>query len=288
MKHSLTSYVCKLLLFTLPVIGYYSGRTLYLLANDRYQTTLHGHEVYTSLRKSKQKTKARKLIIGDSTANQLYNTETDTTSGIFTLACNQAIGVVGHYLMLKNYLEAGNSPEDVYMIYSPLSFWDNLDQVYTYHYFLKPFYNRTYRALMSATVEKQVSKLPLYYLCQTPFILTSDWSPEMAPQERDYTFLSPISREYLAKICRLCKEHGVRLHLISPFLSEHWHDTICQFDISETEGEVFTSLIKHYLQDLRYLDDNLFSDHLHLKPHLLAHYRLEMDKRIMKETIHQY
>ena len=68
-----------------------------MLSNDKYMQEVHGHEVYTSIKKSKEKTKIKKLIIGDSTANQLYNTETDTTSSIYSLTCNQAIGIVGHF-----------------------------------------------------------------------------------------------------------------------------------------------------------------------------------------------
>lgn len=251
-----------------------------MLSNDKYMQEVHGHEVYTSIKKSKEKTKIKKLIIGDSTANQLYNTETDTTSSIYSLTCNQAIGIVGHFFLLNNYLKAGNHPEDVYMIYSPLGFWDNLDQIYTYHYFLKPFYNEEYKPLMTENVFKQIYKIPFYYVCQNPIVLTSDWSPELMTEKRDYTFFSPISKEYLEKIVSLSREYRFNLHIIPPFISEYWHDTINSFNINEIKGQLFSKEIKTYLKKINYINDSCFSDHLHLKHNHLGYFKNKMDSTI--------
>lgn len=276
----LSSFVIKGLLFSLPIGVFYTARATIMLSDGKYMKELHGHEVYAAIEKSKKKTRIKKLIIGDSTANQLYNTETDTTSVIFSLTCNQAIGLVGHYCLINNYLKAGNRPEDVYMIYSPLSFWDNLDQVYTYHYFLKPFYKDEYKNLMTRQVFQQVKKIPYYFLCQTPYVLTSDWSPELKQRDRNYSFFSPLSKEYLTKIVSLSRVYGFHLHLIPPFISEYWRDTISNFNLQEIEGYNFSSMVKRYLDQIDYLNDSIFSDHLHLKENQLSNYRLIMDKTL--------
>ena len=278
--NKLSLYICKLVLFCIPIGIFYIVKSSYMLSNDKYMQEVHGHEVYTSIKKSKEKTKIKKLIIGDSTANQLYNTETDTTSSIYSLTCNQAIGIVGHFFLLNNYLKAGNHPEDVYMIYSPLGFWDNLDQIYTYHYFLKPFYNEEYKPLMTENVFKQIHKIPFYYLCQNPIILTSDWSPELTAEKRDYTFFSPISKEYLEKIASLSKEYSFNLHIIPPFISEYWYETINSFNINEIKGRLFFKDIKSYLKKINYINDSYFSDHLHLKHDHLGYFKNKMDSTI--------
>lgn len=280
MKH-LFYFIRKIIVFCIPLVLYFTANTIYKLQNDRYKKEVHGHEVYSSIEKSKKRTKIKKLIIGDSTANQLYNTESDTTSGIYTLACNQAIGVVGHFILLTNYLTAGNRPDDVYLIYNPLGYWDNLDQVYTYHYFLKPFYKKEYMQFFSEEVNRQIHKIPYHFVCQFPPILTSSWSPEIKEGKRPYTFLSPISKEYLEKIDSLCKDYKIRLHFVSPFMSEYWRDTISHFNLTEIEGQGYTHGLSTYLNDIIYVNDSCFSDHLHLKEHNLTNFKKIIDKRIL-------
>jgi hypothetical protein len=163
------------------------------------------------------------------------------------------------------------------MIYSPLGFWDNLDQIYTYHYFLKPFYNEEYKPLMTENVFKQIHKIPFYYLCQIPIVLTSDWSPELMAEKRDYTFFSPISKEYLEKIVSLSREYRFNLHIIPPFISEYWHETINSFNINEIEEQLFSKDIKSYLKRINYINDSCFSDHLHLKYNHIGYFKNKMD-----------
>ena len=133
------------MLFILPVVIFYSVKTLWLLTDDKYKSTIYGNEVYKAIEKSKKKNKRNKLILGDSTANQFYNCKDGDPQDAYSLTCTQAIGMVGQYLLLTNYLNTGNRPDTVYLVYTPFSFWDNLDQVYTYHYFLKPFYYDEYK-----------------------------------------------------------------------------------------------------------------------------------------------
>ena len=102
--------------------------------------------------------------------------------------------MVGQFILLNNYINAGNEPDTVYLLVSPFSFRNNLDQVYTYHYFLKPFYTDEYKPMFSETVTEQIHKIPYYNFCRIPFILTSDWAPDFSLKDKiDYTFLSPIS-----------------------------------------------------------------------------------------------
>ena len=139
MKH-ITKFIFAIFLFTIPIVIYYSAKTIWLLMDDRYKESIYGNEVYKAIEKSKKRNKARKLFLGDSTANQFYNCKKEDSPNTYSLTCTQAIGMVGQYILLHNYLNAGNRPDSVFLIYTPFSFWDNLDQIYTYHYFLKPFF----------------------------------------------------------------------------------------------------------------------------------------------------
>ena len=139
--------------FLLIFSSLYLAKNIKEVSNGEYKYTLPGREIYQAIGKSQRKTNIKKLIIGDSTGNQFFNVFTDEDS-IYSLACNQVIGMCGHYFLLDDFLKNGNRPEHVYMIFNVFSFSNNLDQNYTFHYFLKPFYKKEYRDRMSRTVIK--------------------------------------------------------------------------------------------------------------------------------------
>lgn len=262
-------------IFISPVIIYYSAKSIWLLCNEKYKQTIYGNEVYKAIENSKKKTKHKKLILGDSTAQQFFNYQNNNHDDAYSLSCTQAIGMVGQFFLLNNYIKAGNRPDTVYLVYTPFSFWDNLDQVYTYHYFLKPFYYDEYKPLMTGTVMEQISKIPKYWACHIPYIQTTGWAPDIKPQERNYSFMSPISIEYLTKIDSLSKEYEFDLEIIPTYVANHWKDCVSHFKRHEYEGYNFSDKLKHYLEQIHYLPDSCFIDEVHLKHPML--YKQEMD-----------
>ncbi len=253
------------MLFASPIIFYYTVKTIYLLKDDLYKETISGNEIYRAIEKSKKKTKYKKLILGDSTANQFYNCKEEDPDSAFSLSCNQAIGMIGQYILLNNYLEAGNRPDSVFLVYTPFSFWDNLDQVYTYHYFMKPFYYDENKSLMSPTVHQQIQKIPKRMICHFPLILTTSWAPSIKQEERDYSFLSPICKEYLSKIDSLSNKYNFTFSIIPTFVAEHWRDSVNLFNRSEFADYSYQKELTNYLDNITYLADSCFVDEVHLK-----------------------
>lgn len=229
-----------------------------------YQEDVPGSEIYRAIKKSKQRTSVRTLIIGDSTANQFFN-NTNDEDGVYSLACNQAIAVCGHYFLLHNYLTAGNRPEEVYLLYNAISFSNNLNQVFTYHYFLKPFFRDEYKPLMSSTVMRQIRKIPDYERCQLPPILTSAWAPDFPPEPSDCTFLSPISREYLCKMDSLSKEYGFRLYIVPTLMDETKRPEVDGIDPAEYRGAPYAKKLDLYRDHIVFLEDSCFADGTHIK-----------------------
>jgi hypothetical protein len=240
----------------------------YLLYHDRYKNTIEGNEVYYSIFKSKQKKRTRKIILGDSVGNQLFSNITNNDT-VNSLACNQAISLVGHFILLNNYINSGNEIDTVFMIFRPFSFRNNLDKIYTYHYFLKPFYNDEYMKLFTENVHKQVEKIPFRKFCRYPNILTSTWSPEFVPKDKiNYTLLSPISVEYLNKITELSVKHNFKVILIPPPLRSGVKSAVDRMDKNEIKNTGMGKEFEYYFKNLTYLNDTCFSDTLHLKdPH---------------------
>ena len=124
-----------------------------------------GSEIYRSITKSKKKSNAKILLLGDSVGNQLFPSEKSNDT-INSLTSNQAISIVGQYILLQNYLETGNRPTKVVLLYSPFSLKNNLDQKFTFHYFIKPFYKKEYIHFFSELAIQQIDKIPFYKYSQ--------------------------------------------------------------------------------------------------------------------------
>jgi hypothetical protein len=263
----MNKFIGKNILFLVILFVFSHARPLYLLDKDRYKRSGAGSETYYSIYKSKENNKSSsKVLLGDSVARQLFSNKTNNDP-IYSLACNQAIGMVGHFILLNNYLKAGNHVDTVYLLFSPYSFSNNLDQVYTYHYFLKPFYTDEYLPLFTKTVIDQIHKIPYYYLCRYPHILTSGWAPDFASKDKiNYTFLSPISAEYLVKIKELSIKYDFKLVVMPTPTSLSKKRSIGNMSKNDIVTNNLQSEFKDYFDNILYLDDSNFgSDGVHLK-----------------------
>ncbi len=264
--------VTSLIFLLLYDVGLYT-RSFYLLYTGNYKQSVLGADTYYSLNKSKQKKKARKVILGDSVGHQLFdNTKYNDTINSF--ACNKAIGLVGQYILLNNFIQAGNQFDTVYMIFTPSSFLNNLDEKYTFHYFLKPFYIDEYKSLFTKTVTDQIHKLPFYFLSRDPTILTSDWTPDYKTEnKKNYTFLSPISVEYLLKIKELSIKHNFKLIILPTPVSLSKKQEIEGIDKNEIIKNGLSPDFANYFDQIIYLTDSSFMDGVHLNhPEIYTEY----------------
>jgi hypothetical protein len=182
---------------------------------NKYEEEVNGGEVYQAINASKKKGKRKKLILGDSVVKQFSESDIDT--GVYlNLASNQAISLVGQYCLLSNYIQTKNELDTLYLVYHPLSFSNNLDNSFTFHYFEKPFYGEEYMKLFTEEVKTQIEKIPFHYLAKYHPVLTSNWSPNYSSEEQNKPFISNISRIYLEKIEILCRLNNIHLIIVSP------------------------------------------------------------------------
>ena len=265
LNSSMKKFIFNTLIFILPVVIVVYSIHFYLLYSHEYQNRVVGSEIYHSIIKSKQKGKPKKILIGDSVCNQLFSNKTNTDT-INSLACNQAISMVGHFILLNNYLNAGNQVDTVYMIFTPFSFLNNLDQVYTYQYFLKPFYNEEYMPLFTKIVNVQIHKIPYCFLSREPIILTSNWAPDFKSKDGiNFTFLSPISVEYFAKIKELSDINKFKLILLptpTKLSNKLFIEKINRNEIVKTG---LVNQFNDYFEKLIFINDTNFTDNVHLK-----------------------
>lgn len=265
------------LFFLLIFSCLYLAKYTKVVMDGNFKYTLPGREIYNAINKSKKRTNIKKLIIGDSTGNQFFNNFAEEDS-IYSLACNQAIGLCGQFFLLDDFLKNGNRPERVYMVFNAFSFSNNLDQEYTFHYFLKPFFNNEYRDRMSKTVIKQIQKVPFYYLSQFPTVISSSWAPEYTPHHL-YHIMSPISNEYLLKIDSLKKIYAFDLYLIPSLVTKDKREKFDNY--MSTNIEEVDIRLRHTFQEfgrnITYVEDSCFIDGVHLKNPQLYRYIIEKE-----------
>lgn len=258
-------FIFHVIIFILPIVIIAYSEHLYLYYSNKYENSVAGSEIYISINKSKHKGKAKKILLGDSVANQLFSNIKNNDT-INSLACNRAISMAGHFILLYNYLKAGNQVDTVYMIFTPFSFLNNLDEVYTFHYFLKPFYTKEYMHLFTKTVHTQVHKIPLNFISKDPIILTSNWAPNFKSKDNiNYTFLSPISVEYLSKIKDLRDEYKFKLIILPTPTRISNRLFVEKINRNETVNTGLVNEFKEYFEKIIFIEDINFTDNLHFK-----------------------
>ncbi len=258
-------FIFQIIIFVLIGVMLSYVQAICLLRTEIYQYTVEGKEIYYSIKKSKQKSSSNIVIIGDSVGLQLFSNYT-YNEPINSLACNQAISMAGHYCLLQNYFKSGNHADKVYLIVTPFSFQNNLNQIFTYHYFLKPFYREEYDAYFSNLVYDQILKIPFYKFSTFPVILTSNWAPDFKSNDKpNYRFLSPISIEYLNKIKRLSERNGFDFIILPTPTKLSNKNEIDKMDPTEISTNGFNDEFKNFFENIIYVDDRDFQDNVHLK-----------------------
>jgi hypothetical protein len=237
----------------------------YWVLSGKYKVIVAGNEIYHSIFKSKQKKKSKKILLGDSVCYQLFPNTSDN-GNLNSLACNQAISMVGQFILLNNYLNAGNKVDTVCLIYTPFSFLNNLDQEYTYHYFLKPFYINEYKPLLTKKAQDQIEKIPYFKFCRFSNILASNWAPNFVSKDTvKYSFLSPISIEYLVKMKKLSIKHNFTLVILPTPTALSKKLSVEKMDKNEISNNNLEREFKNYFKSILYLNDSFFIDGKHFK-----------------------
>ena len=267
-------------ILSIQIICYIYIKTNFLYGVFNYD----GIETYSAIKKSKLKSAKKTLLLGDSLGKQLFPEDNENYNSLTT---NHAISIAGNYFLLKNYLNAGNTIESLVIIYNPQSFQNNLDQKLTYHYFLKPFFNNDYNKYFSNNLLTQIRKIPNKNYLSIPSIKATKWSPSFPLSKKSITietdevdnnyekkksyYLSPISIEYLNMIKGLSIKHRFSIKLLPPPVSTNKKINLISFQ-KEIQKTDLIEEFKFYLNNINYIDDNYFSDGIHLKNKEIINY----------------
>ncbi len=256
-------FVLHTLLFGFLAMVFVELTCAVLLYTDVYLFNYPGYVIHDAIKKSKTKSNKKILLLGDSVGHQLFPNKDDNDS-IYSLACNQAISLAGQYVLLHNYINTGAKFEKLVLFITPFSFRNNLDQMYTYHYFLKPFDNDENRYLFTNSVKEQIAKIPYHRWHSMPHIAATTWAPDYISKDTStFTFLSPISIEYLHKIRELSKLYNFSIKIVSPPISISKREAIDSIYQNEIRNANLENEFANYFNLIAYRDSALFSDGTH-------------------------
>ena len=260
-------FIIKSIKFLFVSVFIFYSKPFYFLYNDKYQRIVKSKDVYLAIKKSFNQNNKKIIILGDSVPFNIFGEK--EFENVYSLASNGAIGVIGQYLVFYNYLKSGNLPDEVFLIYSPFSFVVNLDNVFTYNFFVKPFYNDYFIKSISPLAKTQVLKLPFVSLSREPYVLTSDWRPDFKSKHlNSYNFISPISLQYLERLKIICQKNKIKFNIIAGPQRQSNKKEIEKFNLLEYKNNKAEEELNFMMSNLKYYPDSIFRDKVHLKKHI--------------------
>lgn len=292
--NDMKKFILKLLLVSalvLVTVGLY-----YVVQYYRGEDSepVFGPELYYALDCAEEQNEYTGVIIGDSVARLIfapsYQEETDTTC---YLATNQAITVLGNYILLSRYLENNPQTEEVIYIVRPQSLANPLWYNFSFQYFIVPFYNETYKAYIDeetrSYIEDRFGKIYATNDIIKSFIVNSSYYMdvylnnilEQQLEVRDEKHLSRLTIKYLPMMKELCEEYGASFTVLAAPLPDTEENHDWQEFSRQIEEEGLSDILGDYLQGIGYYDEDCFSDEAHFTEEFLAENRREIIDRLL-------
>ncbi|MEA3443652.1 MAG: hypothetical protein U9R19_02875 [Bacteroidota bacterium] len=245
-------------------------------------------KVHERINRSKQKANFKRVYIGDSVGNQLF--DFDSTPNSF--CSNAAVSLIGNYILIENLLASNSQIEEIILVSVPNDIGWNFEQKLTFNNFVKPFLSFSNLNYIDDIVydklwEKPFSWLYIFYAVKILPISDINFSDETETsvsylEEIKLTTLSDIAVHYLKKLDALCKEKNIFLKIVSPPVPEHWsHDTNNWANMkTQIDSLGLNSVFLNYFDEINYYPDNYFSDGLHLSEQYISHAREELLQKL--------
>jgi hypothetical protein len=227
--------------------------------------------VYESIQKCREgNINSQTIIFTDSAGAQLYNVNDSTSNGFFVINGTRAYGLVGQYLLINELVR--NHPDEVkgntiYLVTIPSVFMDNLDQVYTFNYFIKPFYNEQYIPYLEDKVKTHIESFPMQWASQLPLVKTTNWSVDYSNAKSffkiDEYYISEFSLIYLNRLKELADEFGFEFVIKAPFMRNDKKEVSQEKMKQQIREHNLDDIFRHYFEDMKYIPDSVFVDRDH-------------------------
>lgn len=254
---------------TIKIILFFviSNLLAYLIISTSLSKVLIGKEVYEAISLSKKKTKLDKVLLGDSVARQLYNHD-NYVGDYYLLTTTGSISLVGQYILFKNIIDRNTNVKEVVLISVPSSLSIDLDNRFIDNYFIKPFCTLDNSKYFSATVYDKLSEHKYYSALWIPMFKIIGSFPGIdhsgRPQNKNFWYLSDVSIEYLIKMKNEANSRKIKLKILPAPISNIYIKNM-DYIKKQIKDNNLESIFSDYFDNIVYLDDYKFIDHLHFK-----------------------
>ncbi len=261
------NFLVKLAIFSVTCFVLLNLVAIFYDTTSRRRVEDPGGEIYDAIKRSHQPSSCPTIVVGDSVCHQLLTGYAPPE--ILGLGTNQAVSMCGQYLIARSAIEHDPSVKEIILAYLPDSFGNNLDEVFCYNYFVRPFYPYAeYRAQMSPSVQRLIDRKPAARLAVLPLFryttLLSDIDYSKGADKPTFAYLAPVSIDYLHKLSELCDQHGIHLRIVSPPISldRNYDNAVFLKEVADAHLE---KLFAGYPESVRLVDPQLLVDHVHFK-----------------------
>jgi hypothetical protein len=263
-----------------------------LLETFVFEQTTVDQDIYEAIHLAETAGPYPEVIIADSVGRQLFPTGPGKKS--LYLTSNQAISMVGQYILLDKYISRfPGQVKNVIAIFHPYALANNLDQVWTFNYFFLPFFSSENDPYFSPLVFSLMKSCKNCYLYRQGFIkkfikkhlehFQVDFSAlgnhpfdSTGFKTGDRIYLAPLSIEYLNKMQELCRQNHIAFHLFCPPLSRKYYSDY-SFVKNQLRENGLIEMFSDYFGKMLFLKDDAFK-------HDFIHYRT-MYHQTFRETI---
>lgn len=295
-------YCLKGLLFII-IVCVLAGTAFLLSAKEPFRTILMyatnseeydnepSEEIIPYIREVQENSDYTKLIVGDSVCRQLFNPFQKYNEVYCTVGSNQAITMIGHYLLIREFLESHPQTTDVYLVLNSMT-GTGLDHgELAYQYLVTPFSETGLLQNVSEQTKEDLIYKYGEFFTKPEVIQFIDHSPVAKKlflnsyTNVDYDNVT-MSFEYFDMIMKLCKERGVKLHLLHSPMQESSREMMQQErerNLAACTSDSMRQYIESYYDSIVYYPDSFFSDGVHFGPDYREEFQLAGYVRTMME-----
>ncbi len=288
----MTKFFTKLLLFT-SFSFVISNIIIYILiANLILPSTLPGGLIFGVLEKSKQKTTADKVILGDSVGYEFLYGANEKELKIHNLTSNQAVAMAGQYLFLKNALEANPKQfKEVYLLCRHTTLSNNLEQPFTWNYFVRPLVTLENMKIFTEDTKAKIKKSPFWWMVFIPMIRINPVFPPVdylslnntTPETPLFSF---TTIEYARKIRELCEKNNLKFYPIAMPVPEIFKPLKSFYEKearAQMKKEGLEDMFDNFFKTITFLPDKLYRDGSHFNINFTIEERWDVINTILRD-----
>lgn len=231
-------------------------------------------EIIPKIEKVQKKDKTKKLIVGDSVCNQVFNDLQVKNPSYCIAASNASLSLAGQYLLIKEYVNSHEQIEEVDLFLLPRSFYS--DNLYKngFSYFIAAFFETNLMEELDKERYALIQSEYPYFAKNPSLIKLIDYSPVNQKIFLNYKFSNQEKRSdeecfwesdyYLHKISELCRKQNIKFKLFSGPIPDNKDkrdevEQLCKYSRISADDELWSQ----YFESIVYEDSKMFPDGVH-------------------------